>query len=315
MLRKRPGQRRDPDVADEQFAVAAGQGAQPVLPVGVLAGRGDLGVDRVERQLQEVVLGVDVPVEDIAVTSSSAASRRIENLASPSASSSRTDASVIRLRSRPAGDSVRREREGAVRPSHTLVRTAASPSRRTTRKRGRQKRLMRARAQTLKAQTLKAQALTSAQTRNRVRTGPDTMAHSPRRARIGHRAVSAERRAVRARRKTAYRTLTVRYARLLRCYAAGPVDSARSPACEASASGSSAPGFPAASIRSARRSRSAASRPPASTATAPTSWLVSRPAANASLICSRAAGPSAAARAAGSEAAPTAAGTSARTVR
>lgn len=49
---------------------------------------------------------------DIAVTSSSAASLRMENLASPSASSSRTEVAVILSRSRPAAWSGLRVRDG-----------------------------------------------------------------------------------------------------------------------------------------------------------------------------------------------------------
>lgn len=47
----------------------------------------------------------------------------MENFASPSASSSRTEAVVIRSRSSPVGWSARRERAGGRVFSHTLVRT------------------------------------------------------------------------------------------------------------------------------------------------------------------------------------------------
>lgn len=62
---------------------------------------------------------------DIAVTPSPAASLRIENRASPSASSSRTLAAVIRSRSSPEGASLRRLAGAAgLAVSHTLVRVS-----------------------------------------------------------------------------------------------------------------------------------------------------------------------------------------------
>ncbi|GHF70187.1 hypothetical protein GCM10018787_18400 [Streptomyces thermodiastaticus] len=61
--------------------------------------------------------------KDIAVTFSSAASRRMENLAIPSASSNRTLASVIRSRSSPEGCPPRALRR-VLPSSHTLVRAA-----------------------------------------------------------------------------------------------------------------------------------------------------------------------------------------------
>lgn len=70
---------------------------------------------------------------DIAVTPSSAASRRIENRPSPSASRSRTVAAVIRSRSRPDGASLRRLAGAAcLAVSQTLVRVSSGSAAVTT---------------------------------------------------------------------------------------------------------------------------------------------------------------------------------------
>src|SRR5690606_22633872 len=317
-----PGQRRQPGVAGQQAAVLPCQGAQLLAPVGVVlrAGQREFAEGRVQGEFEQVVLGVDVPVDG---------HRRHVQFGGQAAHGEPRQALGVQQPDGDLGDPLPVQPGGlspaAPAPARLPARQPDTGARRSPGPLGcprhgtpsstcRFPHARRWRPAHLRVAPPRAARPTSFATPRHpgrragapapmATSGPVVFRTSRRRADVrlhgagedsapsadSDRSAGSDGSADSDRSADSNRS----------------ADSVRSACC----AGSTRSACSARSARSARRSSAAASSPPASTATAPASWLVSRPEANASVTRPRSPGESAAASAAGRELAAT--GTSA----